>query len=196
MQVQMFGHQAPSFDPKFQRARTIPLGSTAWVEHAPGWVSGHATLCDSLRSTTRWRSGSRKMYERVVAVPRLIARLPDDGPGSPVLPTLSRALSDRYQRVLSSISMALYRDGRDSVAMHNDRLGEHRLDDAVVAIVSLGGPRRFLLKPKAGGPSMRFKLGWGDLLVMGGDCQRHWDHGVPKVSNAEPRISLMFREAS
>ena len=89
--------------------------------------------------------------------------------------------------------LAWYRDGRDSVAMHGDRIGR-RIADTVVAILSLGAPRRFLLKPAAGGRSLRFDLGRGDLLVMGGACQRTWRHGIPKVKSAGPRISIQFRE--
>ena len=64
--------------------------------------------------------------------------------------------------------------------MHGDRIGR-RIADTIVAILSLGAPRRFLLKPAAGGRSHRFDLGGGDLLVMGGACQRTWRHGIPKV---------------
>ena len=66
-----------------------------------------------------------------------------------------------------SVGLALYRDGRDSVALHGDRLGA-LVGNAIVAIVSVGEPRRFLLKARSGGPSITFSPGWGDLLVMGG----------------------------
>jgi alkylated DNA repair dioxygenase AlkB len=132
------------------------------------------------------------MYERVVDVPRLVAELPDDGPGHPVLDRAARVLSRRYGLALARVSLAYYRDGRDSVAWHGDRLG-HLVDDTVVAIVSLGEPRRFLLRPAGGGASRVFDLGWGDLLVMGGSCQRTWQHAVPKTAVAGPRISVQFR---
>ena len=64
---------------------------------------------------------------------------------------------------------------------------------AVVATVSLGAARKFLVKPTAGGSSRSFALGGGDLVVMGGSCQRTWRHAIPKVASAEPRIALMFR---
>jgi alkylated DNA repair dioxygenase AlkB len=132
------------------------------------------------------------MYERVVDVPRLVAELPDDGPGHPVLDQATAALSRHYGLALTRISLAYYRDGRDSVAWHGDRLGR-LVDDTVVAILSLGEPRRFLLRPAAGGASRAFDLGWGDLLVMGGSCQRTWQHAVPKTGQAGPRISAQFR---
>src|SRR5262249_55236959 len=120
------------------------------------------------------------------------AILPEDGPGHPLLQALAAALSARYQRTLGEISLAAYRDGRDSVAFHGDRMGRQS-HDTVVAIVSLGAPRRFLLRPSGGGASRAFDLGWGDLLVMGGTCQRTWEHGVPKVATARPRMSVQFR---
>src|ERR687891_1000781 len=81
----------------------------------------------------------------------------------------------------------------DSVAWHGDRVARHRAE-TVVAILSLGSPRRFLLRPKGGGRSLRFEPAGGDLLVLGGTCQRTWEHTVPKRAQAGPRISVMFRE--
>jgi alkylated DNA repair dioxygenase AlkB len=90
------------------------------------------------------------------------------------------------------VSAGWYRDGNDSVAFHGDRIARERAE-AVVATVSLGGARRFLIRPKSGGESRSFSLGHGDLVVMGGSCQRTWEHGIPKSKSAEPRIALMFR---
>jgi len=128
----------------------------------------------------------------MVDVPRLVATLPDDGPGHPVVVEMAEALSARYGLPLREISLAAYRDGRDSVAFHGDRIGR-RSGHTVVAIVSLGAPRRFLLRPAGGGTSRAFDLGWGDLLVMGGTCQRTWEHAVPKMASAKPRMSVQFR---
>ncbi len=188
----LFGRGEPSFNPAFPGIRRIALSRGAWVDHLPAWVDGHQAVFETLWSTTRWRSERRWMYERVVDVPRLFATLPEAGPGHPLLPEIGAALSAHYGRPLSEISVAGYRDGRDSVAFHGDRMGRQRAD-TVVAIVSLGEPRRFLLRPVGGGPSRAFDLGWGDLLVMGGSCQRTWQHGVPKVAAAGPRISVQFR---
>jgi alkylated DNA repair dioxygenase AlkB len=105
---------------------------------------------------------------------------------------MSHALSLRYDTPFHSIAAAYYRDGHDSVAPHGDKMGP-LIDDVVIAILSLGGPRRFLLKPVEAGRSKAFSLGWGDLMVMGGTCQRNWLHGVPKVAFANPRVSVMFR---
>lgn len=129
------------------------------------------------------------MYDRIVDVPRLVARAP---PSCPSLARLGAALSLRYRLRLSEVWLNLYRNGEDSVAYHGDKMGA-LTDDTIVAIVSVGAPRRFLMRPLAGGEGRAFKLGWGDLLVMGGSCQKTWLHGVPKVAHADPRISIMFR---
>jgi alkylated DNA repair dioxygenase AlkB len=193
-QGSLFGDGPPGIDPGFRGLRRRGLGRGAWVDHLPGWVEGHQTLFAVLWETTRWRLERRPMYDRIVDVPRLVASLPEDGPGHPVVARMAEALTARYGRDLHQISLAGYRDGRDSVAFHGDRLGRARAD-AIVAIVSLGTPRRFLLRPAGGGRSHAFQLGWGDLLVMGGTCQQTFEHGVPKVAHAEPRMSVQFRSA-
>jgi alkylated DNA repair dioxygenase AlkB len=191
-QASLFGFGEPRFDGDFRGLRRIALGSGAWVDHLPGWLEGHEALFEVLRGATRWRHERRWMYERIVDVPRLVASLPDDGPGHPVLVQAATALSCRYRLALDQVSLAYYRDGQDSVAWHGDRLGR-LVHDTVVAILSVGAPRRFLLRPASGGASRAFDLGWGDLLVMGGSCQRTWQHAVPKTALAGPRISVQFR---
>ena len=112
----------------------------------------------------------------------------------PILEEIRSLLSTRYDRTFDSVGFNLYRGGRDSVAWHGDRIPP-RIEDPIVALVSLGEPRRFLLRPKGGGPSVRYAPVAGDLLVMGGTCQRTWEHAVPKCAPIGPRVSLMFREA-
>jgi alkylated DNA repair dioxygenase AlkB len=119
-------------------------------------------------------------------VPDLLDRLP-------ILREMQDALGVRYGRDFFSIGFNLYRDGRDSVAWHGDRIPKDVIDDAIVALVSVGEPRRFLVRPTSGGASLRFECGDGDLLVMGGSAQRTWQHSVPKVAAARPRISIAYR---
>lgn len=139
------------------------------------------------------------MYGRMVDEPRLGAACPAGGPGAPeVVGEMAAALSGLYGETIDSVWVNYYRDGRDSVAWHRDRLGRpgspHRFGaHPIVAIVSLGGPRRFALRPDGGGRSRSFLLGSGDLLVMGGDCQHNWEHAVPKAAHAPPRMSVTFR---
>ena len=141
------------------------------------------------------------MYDRILDVPRLVsfydekAQLPD-----PALDAMRAALSEHYwteiKEPFATVGLCLYRDGSDSVAWHGDTIGRGSTDDTLVAIVSLGAPRSFLLRPRGGGTSKRFEVGRGDLLVMGGSCQRTWEHSVPKRSRTHgPRISIQFRPA-
>lgn len=192
-QLGLFARSAsPAFDATFARLVRTDLADGAWVDYAPGWVAGQDSLFDALERTTAWRTDRRWMYERMVDTPRLVASLPDDGPGDPLLLAMSAALSARYRETFRRITLALYRDGDDSVAFHGDTVARD-MDVAMVATVSLGAPRRFLLKPAAGGRSLSFSLGGGDLLVMGGTCQRTWRHAIPKVRQAASRIAVMFR---
>jgi alkylated DNA repair dioxygenase AlkB len=191
MQCSLFGSEPPQFDAASSQVRRLTLPHGAWVEHHPGWLSGHARVFETLLRETPWQQHRRSMYEREVDVPRLVARAPAEGEMAELLRRLSASLSLRYGRALPSISLAYYRNGADSVAFHGDKVGSLK-GDCIVATVSVGAPRRFLLKPN-GGASLGFDLGWGDLFVMGGSCQRTCQHAVPKRAHADPRISIMFR---
>lgn len=219
-QISLFGGGAPAVDAAvFERLRlgqartTLPaLGAgpgqppqpsdVAWYDHAPGVVSGHEALLEHLVATTRWRQERMEIYDRTVDVPRLVAALPEDGPGHPLLDELRARLEACYGCAFPHVTLGYYRSGDDSVAWHGDRVARN-MPGALVATVSLGEPRRFLLRPHpaAGaspappGRSRALMLGWGDLLVMGGSCQRTWQHAVPKVARAQPRLAVMFRPA-
>jgi alkylated DNA repair dioxygenase AlkB len=182
------------------RDRT-PLSQGAWVEARPDWVSGSDQLFNHLLEVIPWSAERRRMYDRILDVPRLVsfydenAQLPD-----PALEAMRAALSEHYwpeiKEPFATVGLCLYRDGSDSVAWHGDTIGRGSTDDTLVAIVSLGAPRSFLLRPRGGGTSRRFEVGRGDLLVMGGSCQRTWEHSVPKRSRTNgPRISIQFRPA-
>ena len=184
--------------PSVQRTQ---LGRGAWIDLRPGWLGGADELFSRLRQAVPWRAERRRMYDRVVAVPRLLSfydegeRLPD-----PVLEDARQALNAHYAGELgepfATAGLCLYRDGRDSVAWHGDTIGRGSEQDTMVAIVSLGAPRALLLRPLGGGAgrALRHELGHGDLLVMGGSCQRTWQHAIPKTARAAgPRISVQFR---
>ncbi|HEY8524780.1 MAG TPA: alpha-ketoglutarate-dependent dioxygenase AlkB [Acidimicrobiales bacterium] len=190
-QLSLLGDGPPRGDPAFAGAERRDLGSGAWVEHVPGWLAGADELFEAVLTAAPWQARERPMYDRMVAEPRLTTGEWRDPPAP--IPELGRMLSERYEHQLTVVSANLYRDGRDSVAWHGDRIGR-RTDETVVALVSLGSPRRFLLRPKGGGSSLRYVTRPGDLLVLGGTCQRTWEHSVPKVKAAGPRISVMFRE--
>lgn len=163
----------------------------AWIDHAPGWVSGGDDLFAELVERIRWDAPVVRMYDRMLDTPRLSGRI-ERSIRPRVVEEMRSLLSARYGIEFRRVGANLYRDGRDSVAWHGDRVARD-LPEACIAIVSLGGRRRFLLRPKGGGRSRRVDLLCGDLLVMGGSCQRNWDHCVPKVARAEPRMSITFR---
>ena len=188
MQLGLFGHEPLEVDATFAHAERIDLG-TAWIELVRGWLRGDAELFDHLLETTTWRDEERVMYDKLVAVPRRIATI--ERP-HPMITRMRELLDARYETAFSRVSAAHYRDGSDSVAWHGDYVAR-KMDTALVATVSLGGARRFLIRPRGGGRSIAMSVGGGDLVVMGGTCQRTHEHAIPKVARAEPRIALMFR---
>jgi alkylated DNA repair dioxygenase AlkB len=179
--------------------RRIALSRGAWVDLRPGWLEGSAATFGALVEGVPWRAEKRHMYDRVVDVPRLLCFYGADEPlPDPALTAARQALDAHYEAELGepfrTAGLCLYRDGRDSVAWHGDTIGRGSREDTMVAILSLGAPRAFLLRPRGGGPSLRYEIGHGDLLVMGGSCQRTWEHAVPKTAQSVgPRLSVQFR---
>lgn len=190
----------PRPDADFRGAQRQHLAGGAWIEHVEGWLAGASAVFDELVDAVPWQEGDQLMYGARVATPRRTwwwaddAAPPDARRSVPAIDAARALLSARYGRPLTSVGFNLYRDGADSVAWHGDRVARDHTD-AVIAIVSVGARRPFRLRPKAGGSSLAFALGAGDLLVMGGSCQRTWQHAVPKVARAAPRISITFRHS-
>ncbi|WIM95852.1 alpha-ketoglutarate-dependent dioxygenase AlkB [Actinoplanes oblitus] len=175
------------------------LTAGAWVDLLPGWLRGSDAVFETLLGID-WRAERRKMYDDVVDVPRLLRWYREGEPlPHPALTEARDALNAHYAEELGeqfvTAGMCLYRDGRDSVAWHGDTIGRSATEDTMVAIVSVGSPRHLVLRPRAGGhETVRFPLGHGDLIVMGGSCQRTWEHAVPKTARAVgPRVSVQFR---
>ncbi|MCW2549255.1 MAG: putative alkylated repair protein [Mycobacterium sp.] len=133
------------------------------------------------------------MYDAMVMEPRLVTGWPLGSAPAPV-EALRSDLSRRYALTFDSVHVNLYRSGSDSVAWHGDTVRKVLLDP-LVAIVSLGERRRFLLRPRGGRTARTFFLGGGDLLVMGGAAQHEWEHSVPKSVAAGPRMSVTFRHS-
>ncbi|TMM34774.1 MAG: alpha-ketoglutarate-dependent dioxygenase AlkB [Actinobacteria bacterium] len=179
--------------------RRRPLTEGAWVDVRRGWFGGADVLFDRLLTGVAWRAERRQMYERVVEVPRLLCFYDeDDRLPHPALDAAREALNAHYAAELGeplrTAGLCLYRDGRDSVAWHGDTIGRGSTEDTMVAILSIGTPRALALRPRGGGPTVRYEVGHGDLLVMGGSCQRTWEHAVPKTARPTgPRISIQFR---
>ncbi|MCU1460919.1 MAG: putative alkylated repair protein [Acidimicrobiales bacterium] len=185
--------QAALFDEPSVEVARRDLDATAWVEHAPGWLARPDDLFAELVAGGEWRQKDRWMYEQRVTEPRLTTVWPIDAlPGR--LVDVRCWLDGRYRVEFDSCFVNLYRDGADSVAWHRDRV--HReMAEPVVAIVSLGERRPLRLRPRGGGPSLKFELGQGDLFVMGGTTQQTWEHCVPKRKAAAPRMSVTFRHS-
>jgi alkylated DNA repair dioxygenase AlkB len=196
-----------SLEPLGETVQRTELTDGAWVDLRPRWINGADTLFERLQHAVPWKAERRPMYDRVVDVPRLLSFFDEGQPlPDPVLGDAKTALDQHYRPELgepfATAGLCLYRDGRDSVAWHGDRIGRGNTNDTMVAIIVLGAPRALLLRPRpksAGGPgtdnpTRRFDLGHGDLLVMGGSCQRTWEHAVPKTARpVGPRVSVQFR---
>ena len=196
-QPDLFGAERPEPDTSFSTLQKHRLDATAWVDHAPGWLHGASTLFADLLEHAPWATEQQEVYGKVMDAPRLIARWAYD-PGvvelPPPLEAMRAALEDRYERHFDQVNANLYRDGRDSVAWHGDRIAK-TVRNPLVCTVSLGHPRRFLMRPRGGPTEFKLALGAGDLVVMGGTSQRTWQHTVPKVASAGPRISIAFRHS-
>jgi len=197
-QGSLFGLAEPAVDAAFANIERIELDGASWVEFAGGWLVGADSVFDELVASLPLRQRTDiKMYDRLVDEPRLSTWWRAGG-NTPeplaILGEIRMLLSERYGEGFDSIGFNLYRDGDDSVAWHGDR-HRHAVTDPVVAIVSVGAPRPLRLRPRGGGASLSWRLGHGDLFVMGGACQHDWEHTIAKVRHAEPRLSITFRNA-
>jgi alkylated DNA repair dioxygenase AlkB len=196
-QASLFGGAPIAVDAEFRTLQRVVLDDDSWIDHRAGWLSGADDVFSELVAALPWGQRDVVMFERKLAEPRLTwwweAASGEPEP-LPILAEMRRVLARHYRVDLDSIGANWYRDGHDSVAWHGDR--ERRLPQPLVAIVSVGAPRPFLVRRRGGGPSSRFVLGHGALLVMGGRCQHDWEHCVPKVARAGPRISITFRHHS
>jgi len=179
--------------------RRTPLTQGAWIDIRPQWILGADQLFVRLSQCVPWQAERRHMYDRVVDVPRLLSFYDEDQIlPDPVLDEAVQALDAQYGGELGerfrTAGLCFYRDGRDSVAWHGDRIGRGKTEDTMVAIISVGAPRGLALRPRGGGPTLRYELGHGDLIVMGGSCQHTWEHAILKTARpVGPRISVQFR---
>lgn len=192
-QLRMFEGGELTFDVGFHDARRFALDEASWIELVPGWVSRNELLFESLAALPGWEQRRRSMFTKVVDEPRLTAefRTLSEAP-VPLLRRIGEALSERYGVLYDSAWLNLYRDHRDSTSWHADRPSCQR-EQCIVPVLSLGETRRFLIRPREGGPSTAFVVRGGDLLTMGGRCQRAFVHSVPKETQPTcARISVNF----
>jgi alkylated DNA repair dioxygenase AlkB len=206
---------APSVEPaaaadlRIDRAATVErveLGGGSWFELARGFVREPEPELAALREAVRWEQGEVLRYDRYVPERRLTAGVPTDR--VPLLRQTDLHLRSRFRVPFTGVAAILYRDGDDFQGLHSDR--EMRwLDDTLIAIVVLGARRPFVFRPRRPVAEVVERVpagsapddvvvhpGHGDLLVMGGACQRDWLHGVPAATADGPRMSLTWRWTS
>lgn len=184
----------------------IELPPTSWVEYIPRFVRDAEGVFVALHQTVRWQQTEVLRYDRYVPERRLGAGI--RAVDHPLLRQTDLHLRSRFRVPFTGVAAILYRDGDDFQGLHSDR--EMRwLDDTLIAIVVLGQRRPFVLRRRAAGgvPVDRVAAGTdpsdvvltpgeGDMLVMGGACQREWLHGVPAAPTPRARISLTWRWTS
>ena len=180
----------------FDALRRDALDDRSWLDVAPGWVPDHAALFDRLLEIAPWQQRTRTMWDAEVLEPRLVANWPTGAELPPEVLELTAPLGERYGVDFDSCLVNLYRDGSDAVAWHADTVRK-TMRDPLVATVSLGARRSFLLRPATGGPvQRRYAPGEGDLIVMGGSCQHDWHHTVPRERSASgARMSITLRHS-
>lgn len=197
-QPSLFAGERCVIDSSYDGLMRLQLDDRSWLDYCPGWLCGSDAMFDELAAQARWQQRTVHMYDRVLPEPRLTAGWStdvDDGlPG--MLGTMAGALSDRYGVNFDRIWVNLYRDGADSVAWHGDR-NRLVITNPIVATVSLGSRRRFLLRPRGTTTALQtLEPGHGDLVVMGGACQHDWEHTVPKTAKrVGPRMSVTIRHS-
>ncbi|MEZ5236178.1 MAG: alpha-ketoglutarate-dependent dioxygenase AlkB [Acidimicrobiales bacterium] len=187
--------------------RRIALDGGSWLDLAEGFVRDPDRALHDLHATTAWRQQEVLRYERYVPEQRLHASLAPSR--HPLLHQSDLHLRSTYRVPAQGAAAILYRNGDDFQGLHSDR--ELRwLDDTLIAIVVLGARRPFVLRPRRPLATLADKVpagadpsdvvltpGEGDLLVMGGACQRDWLHGVPRApGELRPRVSLTWRWTS
>lgn len=189
--LSLFGVGEPAIN-GFEQCLTVPLSPTSWLEVQPSFVAGSELLFEDLLEKTQWRAYRRPMFDKVVDVPRLMGHPPPDSKYSGLIEELRVLFSQRYGSEFTRVSLALYRDGRDSVAWHADVDGSASPQDLVV-VVGLGARRLFHVRAKGGPKVYSVTTGEGDLVAMCGKAQHEFEHCVPKSAVTEPRIAVVFR---
>jgi alkylated DNA repair dioxygenase AlkB len=182
------------------------LDDDSWVDVTRGWLCDADHIYELLAGSVPWRQGRVFRYERYLDEPRMGYWYRRDTPyPHPALTAAHRAIQHQYRVTFGGVGLAYYRDGRDSVAPHRDTDLRY-CENTVIAILTLGARRPWVLQPRHSGERLRedrtegidLSPAGGDLLVLGGRCQVDWLHAVPKVRTAAPlgRISAQWRWTS
>lgn len=208
MQDDLFSGTAHSQTASWIEKIDLVGGDVTLIHH---WLSPDEAerLMGLLIREIQWEQSTINLYGKPVKIPRLNAWYGDSRaryqysgtvfdplPWSDSLKTLKHLIEEATGDEFNSVLANMYRDGNDSVAWHSDNEPELGRNP-VIASVSLGQSRRFLLKHRKDRDlgSIRLELSSGDLLLMRGETQHHWLHSVPKVAKSVgPRINLTFRK--
>lgn len=191
------------------RSNTL-VRSSSWVDVRRGFLVDPVGVLDNVLTDTPWAQGETWRYERYVEEQRLGAMIRGDDQND-ALRQSGMYLRAAYASPLRGVAAILYRDGRDFQGLHSDRSMKW-LDNTLIAILVVGERRPFVLRPRRplskaqrmaarteGNDSLEdvtLYPGHGDLIVLGGRCQRDWLHGVPACEATEARISLIWRWTS
>lgn len=169
----------------------VALDDTSWIKHIPHWYLDSGELMSELLRAADWKQRNRWMYDKMVAEPRLTVGYKMEDVPIPEIRAIASSLSERFSVPYDSVWMNFYHNEDDSTSWHADR--PCLRDECIVPILSLGAPRRFLIRRKTGGRSLSLVVKHGDLIVMGGHCQKNWAHCVPKEKiHSEARVSINF----
>jgi alkylated DNA repair dioxygenase AlkB len=183
----------------------VDLDADSWVDVARGWMAGADELTADLLRDVPWQASRLFRYDHFVEERRLGSWWSPGNPmPHPALAEATRLLQHRYGVRFAGFGMIQYRDGRDGQAFHRDT-DMRWLDDTIIAILSLGARRPWLLRPRTSrhdhtpgrGVTHDLAPGSGDLIVMGGRAQADWEHSVPYLPTQAltPRISIQWRFA-
>ncbi len=186
----------------------VQLDDASWVDVSRGWLNGADELYDALLSGVAWQPSKVFRYEKFVDERRLGSGWSRGRPlPHPSLASVHKAIQKRYDATFNGFGMIQYRDAGDGQGFHRDT-DMRWLDDTIIAILTLGAQRPWLLRPRAVRNSLAAVDGnrgathdlapaGGDLIVMGGACQANWEHSVPYLNKlgVGVRISLQWRYA-
>jgi alkylated DNA repair dioxygenase AlkB len=184
----------------------VDLGDGAWVDVWRGWLDGPDAMFEHLSDGVSWQSSRLFRYDHWVEENRLGAMWRRGLPlPHPALADVHKTIQRHYGVRFESFGLMQYRDGRDGQAFHRDT-DMRWLDDTVIAILTLGATRPWLMRPRTSrydhsesrGTTHDLRPATGDLIVMGGRCQADWEHSVAYLGNraVRPRISLQWRYTS
>ncbi|GAM20241.1 hypothetical protein SAMD00019534_034160, partial [Acytostelium subglobosum LB1] len=201
-------------EPEFELEHPLPIPEVINLRDNSGvlhWCPGFLTsrmagvLQRHLTQVLKLEQREMKMYDRVVPLPRLMAWMSHEDAVSmyseeksqtvwtPPMLILKNALETMLNVEFEYVLINYYRDGKDHISFHSDKEARHEMT-RVIASLSLGATRRFILKHIESKETMEYSLHAGDLIVMAGETQNHWMHMVPKEPRViTPRINLTFR---